>query len=474
MRIERGNLLKRHGLHPLSRAPTWCTAAVIVAGFVFSMAASLPGQLSYDSVIQLFEGRTAVYHGWHPPVMSWLLGLADSVVPGTGVFAAGNALLLFGAMLSLPWLVPKVSWAAPLVAALCVLTPQLSIYQGIVWKDVLFANAVVAGFIALAHLSAQWRNAKVRYALLAAALLLLTLAALSRQNGIVLLLFGAGAVVWIARRNGAASNRGWLWGGGALAGALVALVCADAALGTRVTGDLGLAKQVRLLEFYDLNGALAAQPHLPLPELERDHPALLQAMKSDGRRLYSPVRSDALAGSGKLQGALAHVPDDTLHRPWLGFVLHHPGIYLRTRAAIFRWLVLTPNLDLCVPYVVGVDGPPKILRSLGVEPRYSPRDEFLDDYATRFLGTPLFSHATFLAIILAELGFFLFRRRSADVVFAIMLLGIVIFSASFFFISLACDYRYLYVIDLGALIGLLYLALDPGRAALSGMRRGPE
>jgi hypothetical protein len=458
---ERGNLPKRHGFQAMSRAPAYSVAACIVAGFVFSMAANLPGHLSYDSVIQLFEGRTAVYHGWHPPVMSWLLGLADTVVPGSGLFVAGNALLIFGAMLSLLWLVPRVSWAAPLVAALCVLAPQLSVYQGIVWKDVLFANAVGAGFIALAHLSGHWRNPKVRYALLAAAFLLLTLAALSRQNGVILLLVGATAVVWIARRNGAGTMHAWFWGGSALLGALVALVCTDVALATRVTGDLGLAKQVRLLEFYDLNGALSAQPDLPLPQLERTAPALLQAMRSDGRRLYSPVRSDALAGSGNLQAALAHVPDDALHRPWLGFILHHPDTYLRIRAAIFRWLVLTPNLDLCVPYIVGVDGPPKIMRALGLESRYSPRDEFVDDYATPFLGTPLFSHATFLAMIVAELAFFLFRRRSTDVVFALMLLGILVFSTSFFFISIACDYRYLYVVDLSALVGLLYLALDP-------------
>jgi hypothetical protein len=119
----------------------------------------------------------------------------------------------------------------------------LSVYQGIVWKDVLFANAVVAGFIALAHLSGHWRNPKVRYALLTAAFLLLTLAALSRQNGIILLLVGATAVVWIARRNGAGTMHAWFWGGSALLGAVVALVCANVGLATRVTGDLGLAKQ---------------------------------------------------------------------------------------------------------------------------------------------------------------------------------------------------------------------------------------
>src|SRR4051794_41861139 len=109
------------------------------------MAATLPGELSYDSVIQLLEGRSAAYSGWHPPIMSWLLGLGDAAIPGAALFVCANALVLTGALLSLPWLAPRTSWATPLVALACVVLPQFVIYQGIVWKDVLFANAVVVG-----------------------------------------------------------------------------------------------------------------------------------------------------------------------------------------------------------------------------------------------------------------------------------------------------------------------------------------
>jgi hypothetical protein len=35
------------------------------------------------------------------------------------------------------------------------------------------------------------------------------------------------------------------------------------------------------------------------------------------------------------------------------------------------------------------------------------------------------------------------------------------FAASFFLISIACDYRYLYFLDLAALAGLFYVAVDP-------------
>ena len=46
-------------------------------------------------------------------------------------------------------------------------------------------------------------------------------------------------------------------------------------------------------------------------------------------------------------------------------------------------------------------------------------------------------------------------------VMAGLMLGVLAFTASFFVISIACDYRYLYALDLAAVAGLLYLALDP-------------
>src|SRR6202012_2653386 len=118
----------------------YTTAGVIAAGFVFCLAADLPGHLSWDSVVQLLEGRTGRYMGWHPPFMSWLLGLFDAVLPGTALFVAFDATLFFGSLYSLVWLRPKGSWAAAAVALLIIVSPIALLYQGIVWKDVLFAD----------------------------------------------------------------------------------------------------------------------------------------------------------------------------------------------------------------------------------------------------------------------------------------------------------------------------------------------
>ena len=61
---------------------------------------------------------------------------------------------------------------------------------------------------------------------------------------------------------------------------------------------------------------------------------------------------------------------------------------------------------------------------------------------------------------MAELILLLRRRRPADIAMAGMLGGALACTASFFFISIACDYRYLYALDLSALLAAFYLSLD--------------
>ncbi|HEY1637657.1 MAG TPA: hypothetical protein VGF62_03960, partial [Rhizomicrobium sp.] len=416
----RGNLQKHRKPEGQSQGPAYATAAVMGLGFVFSMAANLPGTLSYDSVIQLLEGRTGVYSGWHPPVMSWLLGLSDWAMPGAALFVVATALLFFASLLSLLWLVPRVSWIAPVVAALCMLSPQVVLYQGIVWKDVLFTNGAVAAFVTLAHLSSRWANPRARYVLIAIAVLCLSLASLARQNGIVLLPFGAFALGWIARRSGRTICQVWIAAGAFCAFVIVLTVGASALFALRTAPERGTAKEIRILELYDLSGALARAPDLPLPDLARHDPALLAFMRSDGSTLYSPVRSDTLARSQRLQTALGRAADNILHRPWFDFVLRHPALYLRERAQVFRWVFLTPDISRCVPYVVGFRGPPQVLNELHMRQRFSWRDQHMDDYGRVLMHTPLFSHVTFLLLAIFEIVFLLWRRGIPDIIFVSM------------------------------------------------------
>jgi len=444
------------GRRPRGQASTIAAGAAIVLGSTVSVALNWPGQLSYDSVAQLHDGRTGHYNDWHPPVMAWMLGLADAVHPGTGLFILFDSILLFGGMLSILWIAPRVSWAAVAVAAITVALPQFVLYQGIVWKDILFADAAIAGFVLLAHAASRWASARQRWALIVAAFFLFALATLARQNGAIALAFGAIALFVIARKN----HVGWRGAvvctiGMGTAAALVVLA-ASLALAQRASGGSGPLGQIRLLQLYDLIGEAKADPRLRLDVLSRANPDLERLIRSDGVRLYTPARNDTLYGSTELLNEFASTSPGAIASQWWGVLVHHPLDYLGVRARVFAWTFLTPDPAGCEDWYVGVTGFPRYLHELGLERRIRPQDRALGNYANFFVGTPIFSHATYAVLASALLFVLLRRRRPADLAIASLLVCALVFTASFFAISIACDYRYLLFLDLAALAGCLY------------------
>ncbi len=55
----------------------------------------------------------------------------------------------------------------------------------------------------------------------------------------------------------------------------------------------------------------------------------------------------------------------------------------------------------------------------------------------------------------------LVRRRTCDIAVAALPASALVFAATFFIISVACDYRYLYFLDVAAIAAGVYLAADP-------------
>jgi hypothetical protein len=437
------------------------TAGVIFAGFVFSLAVNLPGHLSYDSVVELLEGRTGAYAGWHPPVTSWLLGVFDAIVPGAALFAVLNTLLIYGSLYVLHRLVPAPSWWGAVLAALFALMPQYMNYPGIVWKDILFAGTSVMGFAALARAAVDWPCRAHRNAWLGFGFVLLVVGALARQNGLLMLAAGVAAFAWIAARQGAVTLRSLaIFGGGALLAAVLAVSAANVALGTRLVEESGPARQIDLLQLYDTVAMLAAEPDMKLAIIDKADPALANAMRTEGLRLYTPQRNDSLGTSQPLQDAIDAAPDHLMRDQWLSLIVHHPLLYLETRADIFGWVLLTPRIDLCLPTFSGVSGPQEEMDDLNLDARWDGRDQWLQFYGSHFFGTPVLQHGIFALLSIAAGLFLLWRRRAADLAVAFLQIGALAYVASFFFIAIACDYRYLYCLDIAAMTGWFYIALD--------------
>jgi hypothetical protein len=440
------------------------TLALLMLGFCAVVLVNWPGHLSFDSIVQLSDGRAGRYHTWHPPIMAWMLGVGDRLLRGPGLFMAVDAAVLFASLAALAIGRKRVLWAAPIVALALVLSPLVLIYQGIVWKDVLYANASVAGFVGLYLFDAAAQTRRTKGLCLAIAFAALGLAALARQNGAVSVLAGAAAVAAITlRRAGPAWRRaiGPALGraGAAVLLTAVSVVIVSAALDTRRVDDPGDAAQFQALQQFDLIGGVAHDPKLALNALKS--PALAARVRRAALS-YTPARVDTVARIPGLSDALTS-DGKGVSNAWRAMVHDHLGAYIAHRRDVFLWTLFTPDLAQCVPVFTGVDGPPRLVKALGLVNHQDDRDLALEDYASHFYATPVFSHAAYG--LAAMVLFVLLARRGlpGDAAIAAMLASALAFTACFVIISFACDYRYLYALDLSVMVAAFHLALGKTR-----------
>jgi len=369
------------------------------------------------------------------------------------VFMSGLALI---ALLWLLWLKPRPGWGTALVALAIMLTPQWLLYQSDIWKDVLFADAALAGFAALARAADAW---PARWPWLVASGLLLCLAAMARQNGVVLLPVAAVTLGLIAARH--VTRRTAIgYGAGFLLATLIVSFAVDAALIAHGDGGAGASGELRYVQTYDLAGAVNRNPALELNRLKRTDPKLEGLLRSHGASLYSTRQLDSLIDDSDMGDAVDDAPQGSIFAQWRDLVLHHPGLYLAMRWPVFWQVLATPEVTACHPIYTGIDGAPETLRSLGLKASHTPRALALARYAGAFIGSPLFSHLAFFGLAAALLVWLLrpgiAGRSGADLAVAGLMAGAFAFTLTFLIVSVACDYRYLYFLDLSALAGALY------------------
>lgn len=455
----------------IRQVPLLAWLAVVAAAYGLILKLNFPGHMSVDTIISLAEGRSGVRIVFGPPMFSAILAFFDRIATGSAAYLTAVPLLLVGAWAALPGLRPRVSWAGPLVLLALISAPQVILYQGILWKDVLFANFAIAGFVALAWATKRWDAVGTRLALLALAFLLLAMATLLRQNGALTVVMCALVLAWTARSGGWRKVLAWGAAGFVIPLALASVLNAV----TPVKDPPGVNRDVglRLLQGYDMAGALAADPQRPLRVLEAVNPQAAAHLRTEAPKYYSPTRVDALLGSKTLGKALVSFKAETMGRQWLQTISEDPLGYAARRLEVFRWVFLTPDIDQCLPVHLGVDGPPDLMIRLGIEHRQDRNDARLWNYTTWWLDTPGYSHLTYAVVAALVAGFLVVRRDPADVAVAGLMLSALAFAASFYAISLACDYRYLYFLDLAAITGLAYVAMDPRlRSGLGSGRRG--
>ncbi len=459
------------------RNPRIAATAVVALGGIGIYLLSFPGSMEDDSFVQLVEGRYGSYANWHPPIMSWMLGVSDSLIgPPAAWYTFVQMLLAFGALASVLWLPKRVSWAAVPTALAMLFLPQLLMEQAVVWKDALFANATFAGYVCLALAVVHWRRERLRLWLLVGCAFFLAIAVLARQNGMMVVPGVVVALFFTAQKFEGPRKRG-LRHGVAVVGLCGAMAFAgNAALMLRWDGTPSRQDQIKILQLYDITGMVYRDLRLPLTVFDHQAPKLAYLIRTEGVARWSPVKNDTLEVSPRIVSALDDTPADVMTKQWRSLILHYPARYLGVRLELFRWVFQPPDVDLCHPFHVGDEGDPDDLKELGMKERLDRRDVALWHYGDFFQTyTPAFSHA-FWAMLAAGVAIVLLKRRDpADIVLVALIGSAFAFTATFFVISIACDYRYLGIIDLTALAGLLYVAADwRDFWSLMKRKRGPE
>jgi hypothetical protein len=219
------------------------------------------------------------------------------------------------------------------------------------------------------------------------------------------------------------------------------------------------------LRIWDLSGAVHADPSLRLPILHRQAPGVERFVRHTAAPMFDPKSLDTMAV--RMEGRFDPAQVGTaVSDEWRQLILKHPQLYLETRWGPFWQVFGTPHVKDCAPVLVGVDpGDPDMLADAGLKARETDKDDWDSDYAQSFLGTPAFSHP-FYAVLAAVLLLWALadvaRGRPEMIAAAGLLLAAFTFSASFFVLTIACDYRYLYFLDVATMAALVQrLAFRP-------------
>ncbi|MDR3526771.1 MAG: hypothetical protein P4L57_05785 [Rhizomicrobium sp.] len=454
------------------RNPRLVATAIVLLGGLTIYAVNYPGSMEFDSFVQWLEGRRGIYGYWHPPVMSWILGVFDTLPgPVAGWFTGMDMLLAFGALAALLWLPKRVSWAAACVAAAMLLLPQLVLIEAVVWKDTLFADAALLATVLIGLAVKHWPERRWRFALLAAASVFLALAVLTRQNGIVIVPCIATGLAIAVRHLAGHWRRGAAYGAGLFTLTVALALAGNAALQLRWDGVPSSEQQFKVLRLYDISGMLRRDPSLKISVMDREAPGLAHLVRSWTVKVWTPLKNDTME-SPAIDDAITTIPASVYAKQWRALVGERPWLYLKVRAELFRWVFQPPDVGLCHPFHVGNQPGLEPLDGYVIVRRMDAHDLALKHYGEFFLWhTPVFSHALFALLGLGALGLLIRRREPADIVMASLIVADFVFTATFFVISIACDYRYLFLIDLTALASTLYIAAD-WRELLQRQKRG--
>jgi len=430
------------------------TLSLIACLCLLTFCAHYPGQASIDAIVQLQDGISGVYDSNQPPPMSWLMALLS--LPGV----LGLNVVLFGlAVAVLLKQLPASVTTQNTAVFLLFCFPVLLVYNGIVWKDVLFANGALLGLLLLP----QGRN-KLHWHSLIVSAAVLALAVSVRQQGVLAAAFAIAYMlltptIFLVRGDRFKALGLWLLVYFAC-GSLIEVFVAESG---DTSQSASLDGPLYQLSTFDLGGIAALNPDIHFPALEADAHEIALGHQPTRERVmsalsgYSPDRHDWMGESIAASGAW--FPKEALYQDWRTRIIKYPLDYMAHRLDFLSWLYGFHNVNQCTPFFWGISAEPSsMVKEIGLESGVSWRAERLQ--ALSAMSVFLFRPFIYLAVSMLVLSILLFqRRRHCMNMIAIQLAGLS-YAASYAVVGIACDFRYTYFSTLVALFGLVYLVLS--------------
>ena len=432
-----------------SRRSALLIIAMIVAGFGLTLLVFYPGVMTYDAKFVYEDIAKGLRGDWQSPVMTSLWALIDPIAPGSAsIFLLIVTMYWLGfGLLALALARRSVGPAFALL--LLALSPPALVLVGIIWRDVLFADAWLLA-AALTFIIAD-RGVGLRVPMQAIALGLLALGVLLRPNALIAAPILAAYILWPTQFS---CKRATILFVPAAVGlfALVQVV---------YYGMLGATRQnpLQSIMVFDLGGIshFTKQNQYPVTWSDAETQLLLNGC-------YKPTEWDIywrlepcqfvmhrLEAGEKLFGTPA------LTAAWARAVTRHPIAYLQHRAA-FMWNFLSrANLtlwthDLDDASKLPLAGRPAFVALVAIDSALKP--------------TPLLRAGPWLLVCLAVCAIGWRRRDTPAGAFAIGVCGsAAIYVLTFFSVGVASDFRYAYWAVLAGISGTVVVAMRPSAAA---------
>ncbi len=462
--------------------PAFVLAAAALALVVLSVRAHLPGQVSMDASMQLYEASLGRSITWNPPYMTAILrwlgggpGASSWMVVFNSAVTYLTLALLAGAVLVKRAVVHRTGhgwqWLRAGLILLLLANPILYLYVGIVWKDVLFSSLLMLGLaLGLAACLADDRRAAVAWAV--GATVALAVAMKVRQQGIFMspVLLGVPLIgLTLGRglsRTAAATTCVvfvCLFAGASMA--MSALVARTIQTEERFGNSVGYKGVMQ----YDIAGIVALSPtatdKLAIPMTEE--------LRSEIRRLYTPDRGDFLWRSPAVTQWQSSPTYEVIKDRWTTLIRAEPRAYAEHKARAFAAVLAVDGVKACLPVHVGIDGNHEYLREIGFTPGVDARDQALWGLSQDIIRWPVYRHWVYvLALVVAAVALVTLRMpvrlRAGALVAA---LATALLYLSYLPTSIACDFRYLFAgICLVSLLWAVILAGAFGAPRVPSLR----